>query len=87
MIGEPFAVGACQDKVADALPRTTVKPMGAEGGPAGVTMLDGAESGPAPTELIAATVNVYDEPLLNPETTHGLAAHMVTVPPGKVLTR
>jgi hypothetical protein len=35
---------------------------------AGVTADDGADAGPAPTALLADTVNVYAVPLVSPET-------------------
>ena len=38
------------------------------GGAVGVTGLDGAEAGPVPIALVAATVKVYAVPLVSPVT-------------------
>ena len=57
---------------------------GAAGGPSGVTLFDGADAGPKPRELAAATVKVYAVPLVNPLTVmeaHGALQEPVS-PPG-----
>jgi hypothetical protein len=43
---------------ADRSPRVAFTAVGGSGTVAGVTGEDGAEAGPAPTALVAATVNV-----------------------------
>jgi hypothetical protein len=49
-------------------------------GAVGVTELDGAEAGPVPTELAAATVNVYAVPFVKPVTVADVAGGLpVTV--------
>jgi hypothetical protein len=49
------------------LPATAFTLVGAPG-TAEVTAVDGAEAGPAPTALVAVTVNVYAVPLISPDT-------------------
>ena len=70
MIGlPPSDPGAVQLTVADPSPAVAPTPLGAPGtvaGATGVTALEAADSGPAPTLLIAATVKVYAVPLVNP---------------------
>ena len=69
MIALPPLDGAVQVTVAAALPAVADTPVGAPGtvaGATGVTEVDAADAGPAPTELIAMTVNVYPVPLVNP---------------------
>jgi hypothetical protein len=50
------------------LPATPLTPLGAPAGVAGVTAADGAELGPVPTPLRAATAKVYAVPLVRPVT-------------------
>jgi hypothetical protein len=54
--------------VACALPAVAVAVVGALGGAAGVTALEGLDGSPVPTELVAVTVNVYDVPFVSPVT-------------------
>src|SRR3954454_21071401 len=49
--------------------RAATRFVGAARGPVGVTALDAADSGPVPTALTPATVNVYAVPLVSPVTT------------------
>jgi hypothetical protein len=49
---------------------------------AGVTLLEALEAELVPTELVAVTVNVYEIPLVNPETTSGELVPVATIPPG-----
>ena len=56
------------------------------GGRTGVTLLDAAEAAPAPTPLVAVTVNVYAVPFVSPVTVIGLAAPVATTPPGDEVT-
>src|SRR4051794_15892938 len=72
----PAEAGAVQVTVAWALPPVTVPIVGAPGtvaGTAGVTAVDLPEVVPAPTALIAVTVNVYDVPFVSPVTTAEVA--------------
>src|SRR5690348_15082643 len=50
--------GATHVTVACAFPAVAFTPVGAPGGPAGITAFDGAEAGPLPTEFAAVTVKV-----------------------------
>ena len=55
----PLDAGAVHDTVDDAFaPDDAVTDVGAPGVVAGVAAFEGAEPDPAPTELIATTVNV-----------------------------
>ena len=54
----PFEAGAVKLTVACALPAVAVAAVGAPGTVAGVTLLEGADAGPAPTALVAVTVKV-----------------------------
>ena len=47
-----------------------VTPVGATGGPCGTTAVDAADAGPVPAEFVAVTVNMYEVPLVRPETVH-----------------
>jgi hypothetical protein len=58
VIGLPPFEGAVQVTTADPAPGVAVTPVGAAGVVAGVTALDGTDSGPVPTPLVADTVNV-----------------------------
>jgi hypothetical protein len=67
----PFDAGAVQDTDADALPAVAVTAVGAPGavaGATGVTLADAADDAPTPTAFVAATVNVYAVPFVNPDT-------------------
>jgi hypothetical protein len=70
--------------VACALPAVAVPMVGAPGTPWGVTLFEGAEAAPVPTELVALTVNVYDVPLVRPVTVQGDVAHVPVCPPEDV---
>jgi hypothetical protein len=56
----PLLVGGVQLTVAELLPAVAVTPVGAPGAPGavGVTVFDGADEGPVPDALVAATVKV-----------------------------
>ena len=58
IVEPPFEVGAVQVTVAWPLPAVAVTLVGAPGGAAGVTVLEAAEAGPVPAELVAVTVKV-----------------------------
>jgi hypothetical protein len=77
--------GAIQLTVAWRLPAVAVTPVGASGGPVGVTILDAVEAGPVPNALVAVTVNVYEVPLVSPLTTALLAEPPAVpiIPPGE----
>jgi hypothetical protein len=54
----PFEPGDAQDTRIDDPVADALTVLGAPGTVAGVTLLDGLDSGPAPTPLVAWTVNV-----------------------------
>ena len=57
----PSEAGAVHESATEPLPAVPPTPVGAPGAvaaPAGVIAAEAAESGPVPTALIAATVNV-----------------------------
>ena len=54
----PVEDGAVHDTVACPLPAVAVTPVGAPGGPDGVTAFEGADAAPFPATLAAVTVNV-----------------------------
>jgi hypothetical protein len=60
VMGLPLSPGAVQLTVAWAFPAVAVTAAGAPGDPltVGVTAFEGADTGPAPTEFVAYTVNV-----------------------------
>jgi hypothetical protein len=64
----PSLAGAVKVTIACALPRVAVPIVGAPGTVAGVTLFDAADAGPAPTALVAFTVNVYAVPFASPVT-------------------
>ena len=68
MLEPPSFAGAANVIVACALPPVALPIAGAPGTVAGVTMLEGAELGLAPTALIAITVNTYWLPFTRPPT-------------------
>ena len=68
VIGEPPSLPSVHETVAEALPRATLRLVGATGGPAGVTGADGADSAPRPTGFTARTWNVYVVPFVSPVT-------------------
>jgi hypothetical protein len=85
MIAEPPSLaGAVNATVACALPAVAVPMVGAPGTPWGVTLFEGAEAAPVPTELVALTVNVYDVPFVRPVTVQGDVAHVPVCPPEDV---
>jgi hypothetical protein len=65
----PFTDGAVHVTVADESPPVAAPMVGAPGTALlGVTVIDELENGPVPATLMAATVNVYDWPLVRPVT-------------------
>ena len=46
--------------------RTVTTPVGARGGPAGITAADGGEAADVVTTLVEVTVNVYEVPFDKP---------------------
>jgi hypothetical protein len=58
MVAPPLEAGAVQLTVAWTLPAVAPTLVGAPGGPAGVTLLEGDEGPLVPLELVAVTVNV-----------------------------
>ena len=73
---------------AEALPRVPATDVGAPGIVAGITADEAVDAAPVPTEFVAVTVNVYDVPLVKPDTVQaaviGLPVLDVQVnPPGE----
>jgi len=58
MAAPPFDAGAVHDTVACSCPAAAVAPVGASGGPVGVTGSVVFDSGESPAALVAFTVNV-----------------------------
>jgi hypothetical protein len=65
--------GAVHEIVAEALPGTALTPLGAAGGPAGVTGAEAGDGAPVPLAFEALTVKVYVVPLVRPFTTADVA--------------
>ena len=86
VIGEPFGEGGVKAIPACVLPAAAKAIVGAPGTPAGVTLFDGADAGPAPTALVAETVKVYAVPLARPPTVIGEAGPLAVRPPGDEVT-
>ena len=75
--------GAVQLTTALALPAVAVTFVGAPGTLAtGVTEFEGADCGPKPAELIAATVNVYAFPAVRPFTVCVVAVELKVIGAG-----
>jgi hypothetical protein len=74
MAAPPVLAGAAQLTTAEVFPAVASTLLGAPGAvtvgaaAAGVTVLDGADSGLVPVAFTARTVNLYDVPLLSPVT-------------------
>jgi hypothetical protein len=85
MAEPPSLAGAVNATVACALPRVAAPITGAPGTVDGVTLFEGADAGPVPAELVAATVNVYAVPLVSPVTVMDMqgALHVAVAPPGE----
>ena len=85
----PFEAGAVKLTVACALPAVAVTPVGAPGtvaGAAGVTLFDGLDALPVPTEFVAVTLKVYAVPLVSPVTVIGLEPPVPVMFPGLDVT-
>ena len=84
MAAPPFDPGAVQATarapvVEVAMAVTAVGPSGVVAGTAGA---DATEAVPVPTPLEAVTVNVYEVPLVNPDTVQALVPVEQVKPPG-----
>ena len=64
VIADPPFEGAVHENVADALPRTAERPVGASGIVHGITAADAKEAIELPTPFIETTVNVIGVPLV-----------------------
>ena len=64
-----LASAADQVTVAIAAPGTAVTLVGASAGPAGITVVVGADANEVPMLLVAFTVKVYEAPFTKPVTT------------------
>jgi hypothetical protein len=82
-------VSAVHDTESSSSPGLVAKPETASATRAGVIDGDAAEAGPTPAALIAATVSVYEVPLVSPVIVQGLdvaQSGFVTDPPELVAT-
>jgi len=87
VIGEPpFEAGGANATPAWVLPASAPAIVGAPGTVAGVTLFEGADASPVPTEFVAVTVKVYAVPLESPPTMMGDAAPLTLMPPGEDVT-
>ena len=77
----PSEVGAVQVTAALTLPGVASTDLGAPGTPAGVTGDEALDGDPAPAALLAVTVNVYESPLVRPETVHPIVPDVEQVSP------
>jgi hypothetical protein len=75
VIDDPLFAGAVHDTTADPLPGTADTFVGASGAPT-VTVPDAADCGPVPLAFLAATLNVYVVPLVNPVTVWVVAVEL-----------
>ena len=84
----PSNVGAVQDTTdwVFAFEVATTE-VGASGTVAGATLADGADAAPDPAELVAATTNVYEVPLVRPLTVHEVVGVVHVNEPGEDVTR
>ena len=89
----PSAAGGVHDTVAVVSPATAITSVGAPGalvsigGAVGTTMFVGAEGGPVPMALVAATVKVCAMSLVRPVTVHDTSTAVAQVaPPGDAVT-
>ena len=71
MIALPPSFGAANDTVTWALPAATAGWAGADGMVLGTAAADAGDAAPVPFAFVAATVHVYDFPLVRPPTTIG----------------
>jgi hypothetical protein len=78
--------GALKVIVACPFPAVALPTVGAPGTPMGVTLPEGADGGPMPTLLVAATVKVYATPFDRPVMVTGLAKPEAVLPPGFAVT-
>ena len=83
----PLDAGAAQETTDWPLAfEVAATPVGAPGGPDGVTAFDGADAGPVPDPLVALTVNVYAVPIVRPVAVHGDPTQAILAPPGDAVT-
>jgi len=89
MAAPPLEAGAVHVTVACPFPAVALTLVGAPGGAAGVTLLDGTEAGLLPAQLAAVTVKVYVVPLVSPLTVAVVVVPLAVVklmPPGDEVT-
>ena len=90
-VAPPLEIGAVHDTTDEPsafTERTTVAdtPVGAVGGPLGVTAREEADAGPVPATFVAVTVKVYETPLVRPGTVHEFVAVVQVFDPGVDVT-
>jgi hypothetical protein len=82
----PSSVGAFHEITVEVSPARTAKPVGAPGAAAGVAEAEDVENAEVSTPLIAATVNVYEPPLISPVIVAGDDVTVKVSPVGDTLT-
>jgi hypothetical protein len=83
----PSETGAAHETVTELpVAPTPLTELGAPGAPPGMTASDASEAAPAPTMLVAMTVNVYETPLVRPVTVHEVVLLVQVRPPGLDVT-
>ena len=82
----PFAAGVHETTDWPLAFDEAVTPVGAVGGPLGVTAREEADAGPVPATFVAVTVKVYETPLVRPGTVHEFVAVVQVFDPGVDVT-
>ena len=85
IVDPPFVDGGVNDTVSKAFPPATEVIVAAPGTSAGTTGDEALEAGPT-EPFVAWTVNVYDWPLVRPDTTHGVCGVLQVLLPGVDVT-
>jgi hypothetical protein len=82
----PVSDGGVNAALTEPLPGVITPSVGAAGALPGITLLLATLDAPAPAVLTAATVNVYDVPLVNPDILTGDTVPVPVNPPGLDVT-
>ena len=67
----PSSAGGFHETTVEVSPANTANPVGAPGAAAGIALAETEDNGEVPLLLVAATVNVYEPPLVRPVTVNG----------------
>src|SRR5581483_6717 len=82
MAEPPVSLGGDQEILAEPSPALAVTDVGWLGTVSGTTAFDTADSTPVPATLVAATVKVYEAPLVSPPTAAPVAGAATVSGPG-----